>query len=89
MIAYIIHYVTLCNLSLCFQMMQDCNSYLHFRQGLKTFEQIFGQSLQIIVGQTPGKEEKWIRNTAYCIVVTQSNINISIKELRLVSLRKH
>lgn len=55
------------------QIMQDESSYLHFRQGLKTLEQIFGQSLQIIVGQTPEKEEEkaaalWqlIRYTTYC-----------------------
>lgn len=40
------------------QIMQDESSYLHFRQGLKTLEQILGQSLQIIVGQTPEKEEE-------------------------------
>lgn len=33
------------------------STYLHFCQGLETLEQIFGQCLEIIVGQAPDKEE--------------------------------
>lgn len=47
-----------CTYLLYSQTTQKKNSYLHFCQGLKTLEQIFGQSLQIIVGQTPEKEEE-------------------------------
>lgn len=39
-------------------MTQELNSYSHFRQGLKTIEQIFGQSLQIIVGQAPEERRR-------------------------------
>lgn len=46
------------NVSLFCKIMLDSNSYLHFCQGLKTLEQIFGQGIQIIVGQTPRKERK-------------------------------
>lgn len=67
-------YVTLCNLSLCFWIMKDLNVYLHFCQRLKTLEQIFRQSLQIIVGQTPGREEENTRYFAYCLCFTRYSV---------------